>query len=76
MHLNERLRVVRQVAVHAVEQTEFVGVFRQFREHFGDVESALAAFVELERRAEEFAAAETPGARRADLPSSAVSFGL
>ena len=67
MHLDERLRVVRQVGVHAAEQAQLVGVPGHFGEQLGDPQPALAVLLELQRRAEQLAAAEPAAAARRRL---------
>jgi hypothetical protein len=57
VHLQERLRVSRQVGVHRAEEAQVVGVPGDLRKEFGDPQAALAVLRELPRRGEQLAGA-------------------
>ena len=76
VHLEERLRVVRQVGLHAVDDAEVVGVLGDFGEQVAR-STARSGRAGLNFQGEPSSlAAGGPARCRYGLPSSAVSFGL
>src|SRR5262249_32619309 len=53
VHLHERLRVIRLVAVHRIDEAHLVGVLGEIRKQLGDPQSTLAVLCEFPRRAEQ-----------------------